>query len=91
MPVKDHLGNTFNTILEMCRHYNISSSSFHGRYKLKKWSLEDALTRPVRDTKKKSLVKTTKETPIPLSLPCVKPIIWHHPSFITAKKPYTGL
>lgn len=53
MPVKDHLGNTFNTTLEMCHHYNISSSAFHGRYNLKKWSLEDALTTPVRDTKKK--------------------------------------
>lgn len=53
MTVKDHLGNTFNTTLEMCRHYNISSSVFHSRHKLKNWSLEDALTTPVRDTKKK--------------------------------------
>ena len=53
MPVKGHLGNTFNTTLEMCHHYNISSSAFHGRYNIKKWSLKDALTTPVRDTKKK--------------------------------------
>ena len=65
MPVKDHLGNTFNTILEMCHHYNISSSAFHGRYNIKKWSLEDALTTPVRDTKKKKPCEDHKENTYP--------------------------
>ena len=53
MPVTDHLGNTFNTITEMCYHYNISPSTFHSRHNIKKWPLKETLTTPVRDTKKK--------------------------------------
>ena len=65
MPVKDHLGNTFNTTLEMCHHYNISSSAFHGRYNIKKWSLKDALTTPVRNSKRKKPCKDHKGNDYP--------------------------
>lgn len=57
MTVSDHLGNTFNTTIEMCRHYNISQNVFYTRHNLKRWSLEDTLTTPVRESRRKKPCK----------------------------------
>lgn len=42
---KDHIGNTFSSKTEMCKHWNISPSIYTGRIKLG-WSIKDALTEP---------------------------------------------
>ena len=51
----DHFGVEYNSINEMCRHYNISSETFSYRIK-SGWSLQEALegrkvirTKPSRD------------------------------------------
>ena len=43
--IKDHLGNTFQTLAEMCKHYNISTTSYRERLK-KGLTQKDALTKP---------------------------------------------
>ena len=43
--VTDHLGNEYDTTLEMCRTYGIRTGTFSSRLK-RGWSLEDALTKP---------------------------------------------
>ena len=42
-PVKDHLGQTYSSMSEMCRAYDLPLSTFHNRI-LRGWSLEQALT-----------------------------------------------
>jgi hypothetical protein len=42
----DHLGNRYNTVEEMCTHYDIPVSIFQIRIR-EKWNLERALTTPV--------------------------------------------
>ena len=46
-PCIDHLGNSFNSIASMCKHYNISRSTYNIRTKLG-WSLDAILTTPIR-------------------------------------------
>ena len=41
--VTDHLGNTFKTLVEMCKYYNISTSNYNDRIN-RGWSQKDALT-----------------------------------------------
>lgn len=53
-PVEDHLGNTFVSLKEMCRHYGISPATYILRKK-KNWSLESILTTEARDLKKPSV------------------------------------
>lgn len=48
---KDHLGNEFDSMTKMCRHYGIELGKYRDRIKLG-WTLEDALTEP--DQKDKS-------------------------------------
>ena len=43
---KDHLGNEFESIQEMCDHYNINRNNYNTRIK-NGWSTEKALTTPV--------------------------------------------
>ena len=43
--VMDHLGNIYGSISELCRFYNISTSSYQGRIE-RGWTLEEALTIP---------------------------------------------
>lgn len=47
---QDHLGNTFNSIIEMCNYYNISKATYKNRKRLG-WSIEDILTKPVKNVK----------------------------------------
>lgn len=46
---KDHLGNEYNTIQEMCEHWGIEYRRFYYRIHNYKWSLEKSLTEPVRN------------------------------------------
>ena len=48
----DHLGNEYSSIQEMCEAYGITRKRFYKRFHLYHWSLEDALTKPVRENNK---------------------------------------
>ena len=50
--VKDHLGNEYKSISEMCRHYGITFASYEHRIE-SGMSLEKSLTTPVREKHKK--------------------------------------
>ena len=50
--IKDHLGNEFQSILEMCRYYNMPHATVQYRLR-QKWSVEKALTTPVKQTSTK--------------------------------------
>ncbi len=41
----DHLGNKYNSILEMCAKYNITDSAYRSRIR-RGWNKKDALTKP---------------------------------------------
>ena len=41
-PCTDHLGNKFDSITDMCRHWNISQTTFQNRQQ-RDWSLEESL------------------------------------------------
>jgi hypothetical protein len=47
MPCKDHLGNEYNNKADMCKAYGITYSNLSGRLDAG-WSLEESLTRPIR-------------------------------------------
>ncbi len=44
---KDHLGNEFSSIAAMCRYWNINTSIYNNRMRMK-WSLEKTLTTPIK-------------------------------------------
>lgn len=46
---KDHLGNMYSSITDMCRFYKITRSTYKNRIKLG-WSLKDTLTIPMGGT-----------------------------------------
>lgn len=46
--IQDHKGNWFATITDMCDWYGINVTTFKARINILKWSLEDALTTPIR-------------------------------------------
>lgn len=47
----DHLGNQFESMKAMCRHWNITQKAYDYRKK-RNWTLEQILTTPVQQTKK---------------------------------------
>lgn len=47
-PVQDHLGTWFPSVLAMARHWGIRYQALYHRYRISGWSLERALTVPVR-------------------------------------------
>ena len=53
--IKDHLGNEYKSMNDMCKHYNIVEKTFVGRIG-RGMSLEDALTKPI-DTSKSSYIE----------------------------------
>ena len=44
---RDHLGNVFNSVAEMCRFYNVPDKIYLQRVNILHWSVEDALSKPV--------------------------------------------
>ena len=56
MKYKDHLGNEFKSIRDMCRHWNANYSTFYTRYNSMCWSVERALTEPAHSKRKKDEV-----------------------------------
>ncbi|SFL54074.1 hypothetical protein SAMN05216390_1435 [Lachnospiraceae bacterium KH1T2] len=46
--VVDHLGNKFTSLKNMCNHYGIAEDTFKRRYNLRRWTLEESLTRSVK-------------------------------------------
>ena len=51
MKYKDHLGNEFKSLTDMCKHYGIGIQTFRMRMRYK-WTLERALTQRKRCFKK---------------------------------------
>lgn len=47
-PCKDHTGKRYPTLSDMCKAYNIKLETFRRRTEVYKWSLEKALTTPVK-------------------------------------------
>lgn len=48
IPCTDHLGHKYTSIKEMCKQYNIHPEAFSRRIKVYGWSIEKALTTPVK-------------------------------------------
>lgn len=44
----DHLGNRYSDVASMCAFYLIPVNTFLKRYKQLGWTLEEALTKPIR-------------------------------------------
>lgn len=56
VPSKDHLGNTYSSISEMCKHWGIRGALFS--YRLSKgWSVEKSLTTPVKNNGQRGMKK----------------------------------
>lgn len=53
--IQDHKGNIFSSEKQMCEKYGISTSAFYQRYHVNHWTLEDALSIPVRKCTRKQL------------------------------------
>lgn len=49
--VKDHLGNEFYSIADMCKYWGIMEHNYNNRVRVLNWSLEKALTTEVKDRK----------------------------------------
>lgn len=47
-PCSDHLGNNYSSIKEMCKAYDINPETFSRRINVYGWSLQKALTTPVK-------------------------------------------
>ena len=45
--IKDHLGNEYKSIAEMCRHYNMPVRTYYRRIQIG-WNIYEALTIPIR-------------------------------------------
>ena len=48
-PCSDHLGNIFGSIKAMCSFWGINPETYSRRRKVYKMTLEDALTKPVKN------------------------------------------
>ena len=59
-PVKDHLGDKYANEREMCEAHGISYSVFYQRYHVNGWSMEDALTVPLRGKRKSDKERVEK-------------------------------
>jgi len=47
-PCKDHLGKRYSSLSEMCKAYDIKVDTFQRRINVYEWTIEDALTTPVK-------------------------------------------
>lgn len=48
--VKDHLGNEFESVEDLCNHYDLDRRLYYKRKKAN-WNLRDILTRPSQKQK----------------------------------------
>jgi DNA-binding transcriptional regulator YhcF (GntR family) len=48
IPCKDHLGNKYPSIKDMCKVYGVNPETYSRRIKVYKMTVEEALTRPVK-------------------------------------------
>ena len=55
--VTDHKGNKFVSVSEMCKHWNMTRSTFNARIKAG-WSIEKALTEPKKPAPSKNIPQT---------------------------------
>lgn len=62
MKVTDHLGNEFKSIKEMCEFHHIPSKTYDHRVNRHHWSMEKALTTPLRVNKNEDTKKTQEES-----------------------------
>lgn len=51
---RDHLGNTYNSIVELCKKYEITVSAYRTRYLYGNYSLEYTLTTPLKNGNKRN-------------------------------------
>jgi hypothetical protein len=62
MKVTDHLGNEFESIKEMCEFHHIPSKIYDHRVNRLHWSMEKALTTPLKVNKNEDIKKTQEES-----------------------------
>lgn len=62
MKVTDHLGNEFKSIKEMCEFHHIPSKIYDNRVNRQHWSMEKALTTPLRVNKNEDIKNTQEES-----------------------------
>jgi len=62
MKVTDHLGNEFESIKEMCEFHHIPSKIYDNRVNRQHWSMEKALTTPLRVNKNEDIKNTQEES-----------------------------
>lgn len=62
MKVTDHLGNEFESIKDMCEFHHIPSKIYDNRVNRLHWSMEKALTTPLRVNKNEDIKNTQEES-----------------------------
>ncbi len=62
MKVTDHLGNEFKSIKDMCEFHHIPSKIYDNRVNRQHWSMEKALTTPLRVNKNEDIKNTQEES-----------------------------
>lgn len=62
MRVTDHLGNEFKSIKDMCEFHHIPSKIYDNRVNRQHWSMEKALTTPLRVNKNEDIKNTQEES-----------------------------
>lgn len=62
MKVTDHLGNEFKSIKDMCEFHHIPSKIYNNRVNRHHWSMEKALTTPLKVNKNEDIKKTQEES-----------------------------
>lgn len=62
MKVTDHLGNEFESIKDMCEFHHIPSKIYDNRVNRQHWSMEKALTTPLKVNKNEDTKKTQEES-----------------------------
>lgn len=62
MKVTDHLGNEFKSIEDMCEFHHIPVKIYDSRVNRQHWSMEKALTTPLRVNKNEGIKKTQEKS-----------------------------
>lgn len=62
MRVIDHFGNEFKSIKDMCEFHHIPSKIYDNRVNRHHWSMEKALTTPLKVNKNEDIKKTQEES-----------------------------